>query len=122
MHARNRLPLRGVAHIDARAHDVCERAAERGHARGDLVERIDGLPVHVARADDLAGAMRRSRAADEDAVPDPDRAAIAAERLPDAAGVDPQAVRAALDRDRAVHRRKALEMVAEIPGGGEEGR
>ena len=37
-----------VAHIDARAHDVLERAAERLDARCDLVEDVDGLAAGIA--------------------------------------------------------------------------
>ena len=62
---------------------------------GDLVEDVDGLPAGIALADDLAAAVRRRGAADEDAVADAHRAAVAADRLPHAAGIDAQPVRPA---------------------------
>ena len=116
------LPAGGVAHIDPRAHDVLERAAERADAGRDLVQDVDGLRIGIARADHLAAAVGRRRAADQDAVAGADRPAVAADRLPHAAGIDVQPVGAAGGRRHAVDRRKAAQMMAEVAGRGQERR
>ena len=58
--AADRLPLRDVGHVDARAHDVADAGARLRERRGDVGERLARLRVRVAVPDDLAvGAGRR---------------------------------------------------------------
>src|SRR5271170_5840421 len=96
------LALRGVLQVDSRAHDVLEPAAERRKARGDLVENKHSLPRWVARADDLARAVRRGGAADQNAVLHAHCAAVAGDRFPGAPRVDAPALGPASDANRLI--------------------
>ena len=61
-------------------------------------------------------------AADEDAIPDLQRARKAADLLPDAATVDTHAVRPSRHRRRGEKPRHGVEVVRQVAGRGEEGR
>src|SRR5271168_4676300 len=108
------LALRGVLQVNPSAHDVLEPAAERDQARGDFVENKDRLPRGVARADDLARAVRRGGAADQDAVLHAHRAAVAGDRFPCAPRVDAPALGSAVDANRLIDLRQTFQMVAEV--------
>src|SRR5438034_425476 len=70
---------------------VFELAAERLERGADLVEDVDGLSLRITGTHHDALAVRRSRAADENAMAGPDRPRIAGDRLPAAAGVNGRA-------------------------------
>src|SRR4029453_16838348 len=91
------LPLVGVPEVDPSSDDIGERSAERSDARSDLVEDVDRLALDIVPANDFAGTVGRGRAADENAVADAYRPAVAADRLPDASAIDTPPIRPAFD-------------------------
>src|SRR5688500_19974648 len=65
---------------------------------GDFVEDIDCLAVRIAPTDDLTGSVRCGRAAHQNASTYADGAAVAAETLPNAAGVHEESCRRSEER------------------------
>src|SRR4028119_1523273 len=122
MHPRDRLPIVGVAEINTGSNGVCERSAQRGDARRNLIQNVDRLPFGVARTNNFARTVSRRRSAYKNAVADPHRPAVSADRLPDAARVDAEAVGAPIDRHCLEYRRKTLNVETEITRRREKGR
>src|SRR6266446_1233527 len=122
VNARHAFGTRGVAHVNPGADHVVELAAERLDGGADLVEDIDGLSFRIARTDHGALAVRRGRAADENATAGTDRARIAGDRLPAAPGIDRRALGTGDGRSRREDTRESRQVVTQIAGRGQERR
>ena len=76
------LPVADVDDVHARADDVFQARPRLLERRGDVPERLHGLGVRIALADDLSVRSGRGGARDVDDVADADGARVADDRLP----------------------------------------